>query len=117
MKVKNIGNNPVWIEDIKLMPNEERDISDKYEPLLKSLGTVIITGESEIDDSPSVKEYELLLKLRGVEKELAEEILDRFGSIEGVRNATLKELEAIPGIGKKRAILIKKQLDEDEMKG
>ena len=47
--------------------------------------------ESILDDCP------------GMSAKRKEALLRRFGSIKRIRKATLKELESVPGIGKKTA--------------
>ncbi len=50
---------------------------------------------------------------------LAKSLLEKFGSIDKIANATEKELQEVEGLGKKKAKLIKKVLTEkyDEKKG
>lgn len=106
MKIKNTKNNPIWIRNIKLMPGEVKEVPKEYKDDVKSLRLPII------DEKEEKSEIEKLIPLKGVEDELARELIDRFDSLDGVRKASLEELEGIPGIGKKRAKMIKEQLEE-----
>ena len=115
MKVKNLQNNPIWIRNVKIMPGEVAEIDDKYEAELNGLKVAIVTREEipqKIRVVPKDNDFKKLLSLKGVEDELAKELLDRFGDIDGIKSAKLEELVAIPGIGEKRAKLIKEQLEK-----
>ncbi len=50
-------------------------------------------------------------RIEGVGPRWRRELLQRFGSVKGIREATLEELTAVPGIGRKRALQIKEHLE------
>ncbi|WP_348981339.1 helix-hairpin-helix domain-containing protein [Salidesulfovibrio onnuriiensis] len=53
-----------------------------------------------------------LLSLPGIGEKTARILWDRFGSLTAMREAGVKEIEALPGIGRKRAEKIQAQLLE-----
>ncbi len=53
---------------------------------------------------------EMLCALPGVGPELAERLLERFGSVGEVVNASVEELKKVPGIGEKKAKMIRRFL-------
>ena len=112
MKVKYVGVLPKGVvhlgyKDIRFEKNEIFDVDPKdFEKLPK--------GQFVVDEGGYVApltDYEQLVNLKGVEDELADELLRTFGSIEKIKSASLAELESLPGIGKKRAKQIKDQLE------
>ncbi len=52
-------------------------------------------------------------RIEGVGDKWRRELLTRFGSVQAVREASLDDLLAVPGIGKKRALRIKEHLADD----
>ena len=73
-------------------------------------------GKESVPKKVSKEKSELqkLIDLKHVEDEIATSLLERFGSIDKIKTASLDEIEDIPGIGKVRAREIKKQLKEVE---
>ncbi|VAW37712.1 Excinuclease ABC subunit C [hydrothermal vent metagenome] len=53
----------------------------------------------------------VLDEVAGVGKERRRQLFERFGDIEGIKGASLEELEALPGISGKVAMAIKKKLE------
>jgi excinuclease ABC subunit C len=51
-------------------------------------------------------------RIEGVGDKWRRELLRTFGSVQGVREATVDDLMAVPGIGRKRALRIKEHLEE-----
>jgi excinuclease ABC subunit C len=51
-------------------------------------------------------------RIEGVGDKWRRELLQRFGSVQGVREASLDDLMAVPGIGRKRALRILEHLGE-----
>jgi len=47
-----------------------------------------------------------LTKIKGIGKKTAERLISEFGSLEAIAKATLEQLQAVPGIGEKRAKVI-----------
>jgi ERCC4-type nuclease len=72
--------------------------------------------------TPSQTQRSVIEMLPMVGPKLAKELLVYFGSVENIVNASQKELESVPGLGKKRAKVIKSllkyryDLEEDEVK-
>lgn len=61
-------------------------------------------SKSEEEDEESVSEEELFAELNGVGPELADELVEEFGSFEEfAENASPEDLEPVSGIGEKRA--------------
>jgi len=116
MKVINISRRPVWVDGIKIMPMETKEIPDEFKNAIKSLP---LTPVEYVKIKPKPKESELnkLIALEGVEREIAEMLLDKFGSIENIKKATRDQLMRLPSIGQYRADLILKQLKEEEVGG
>ena len=105
MKVKNVGHRPIWITGgIRIMPGEIKEIPATPD-MIKGLRLEIL---EEIPKS----DFKKLVALKGVEDELAKALLRKFGTLERIKSANIEELMSLPGIGRKRAILIKNQLEE-----
>jgi len=99
MRVKNVGHRPVWVDGILIMPGEIKEIDVKPEEI-EGLTLSII----------SKTDFEILEALQDVGKELAEALLEKFDTLERIKRASVKELMEIPGIDRKRALRIRKQL-------
>lgn len=118
IQVKNHMNNPVWIGRVMIMPGETAEV-DFVPQNMTGIEVITTSEDREVVEhtfeitSTSTADYGALVNLSGVENELALELLDRFGSLEEVRKATTEELIKIPGIGEKRAKLIKEQLKSE----
>ena len=115
MKIKYIGALPkgkvhLGNEDISFNRNEIFEVSpETYNKLPKGQFIVI---EKTGNIHPIINsDKQKLINLKAVEDELAEALLLEFGSFEGVKKATISELESISGIGVKRAKVIKEQLE------
>jgi excinuclease ABC subunit C len=54
----------------------------------------------------------LLDEIPGIGPRRRRELLRRFGSVEGIRQASIEEIAAVPGINRALAERIKKELDE-----
>ena len=108
MKVQNTGRRPVWVDGIKIMPGKIQEIPDKFKDKIRGLTLKII-------EKPKPSDYERLLKLKYIETELARALIDKFKSIENIKNATAEEIAELPGIGEKRAKFILAQLKEEEV--
>lgn len=68
--------------------------------------------EREESATFETNELEQLIALKDMEDEIANALLDKFGTISKIKKATKEELEEISGIGNKRAKSIWKQLKE-----
>ena len=68
--------------------------------------------ENRIREEKRKKESELLVltKIKGIDTLLAEDLIDEFGSLQAIAQATPEELEIVPGINKTRAKEIVKEL-------
>lgn len=51
--------------------------------------------------------------IEGVGEAWRRRLLQRFGSVQGIREASLDELTSVPGIGRKRALKIREHLEAD----
>lgn len=88
----------VSAEDFKKFPDGEFLMVDEG-------GSIAVSNIPKSD-------REALIELKDVEDEIADALLERFGSLENVKSASLEELDKVPGIGVKRAKSIKEQLGE-----
>ncbi len=70
---------------------------------------VVLHKKPKID---SIREWQLYIleSFPGIGPKTAERILETFGTVEGFMNASISELSKVPGIGEKKAELIKKIL-------
>ena len=72
--------------------------------------------------TPSQTQRSVIEMLPMIGPKLAKELLKHFGTIENIINASQKELESVPGLGKKRTNVIKSLImyeyneEEDEVK-
>ena len=64
----------------------------------------------EMTEVKDTSKRDFLIGLDAMEEELADALLDKFGSIEKIKEANEEELSEISGIGKKRAKRIFEQL-------
>jgi len=106
MKVKNVGKRPIWVDGIKIMPGGVVEIDDKFKDEISGLPLMIL-------EAPKPSDFERLKKIKYVEDELAKILLDKFGSIENIKKASIDDLAALPGIGKKRAKRILEYLKKE----
>ena len=67
---------------------------------------------NRIQEEERKKESQLLVltKIKGIDTLLAEDLVDEFGSLQAIAQATPEELEIVPGINKTRAKEIVKEL-------
>ncbi len=71
-----------------------------------------VEHENSIQEEKRKKESQLLVltKIEGIDTLLAEDLIDEFGSLQAIAQATPEELEIVPGINKTRAKEIVKEL-------
>ena len=71
-----------------------------------------VEHEHRIQEEKRKKESQLLVlaKIKGIDMLLAEDLIDEFGSLQAIAQATPEELEIVPGINKTRAKEIVKEL-------
>ncbi|MHA1128900.1 MAG: ERCC4 domain-containing protein [Alphaproteobacteria bacterium] len=62
---------------------------------------------------PADPRLSLLRSLPGVGPRIGRELLDHFGTISAISNATHRELETVPGIGRQRARIIRHLLSDE----
>jgi len=73
----------------------------------------ITKSVNKIEESATFEtELDQLIALKDMEEDIANALLDKFGTIKKIKKATQEELEEVSGIGKKRAKSIWKQLKE-----
>jgi len=70
------------------------------------------TDNEKSSDIAESSDIEQLKRIKGVDYELADTLIRRFGDINGIKNAGFEAILDIPGIGKKRAEKILKSLEE-----
>jgi len=112
------------------MEDKLRELREKYRNLLREGKTSQATqvarqakqfkGDYQVDDSDDEEVVESepepeevgddFTDLKGVGDELAVELREKFGSFDGMRDASPEDLEPIPGIGEKRAKSLLEQL-------
>jgi NAD-dependent DNA ligase len=76
------------------------------------LSTTAVEHENRLQEEERKKESQLLVltKIEGIDTLLAEDLIDEFGSLQAIAQATPEKLEIVPGINKTRAKEIVKEL-------
>ena len=71
-----------------------------------------VEHENRIQEEKRKKESQLLVltKIKGIDTLLAEDLIDEFGSLQAIAQATPEELGIVPGINKTKAKEIVKEL-------
>lgn len=67
--------------------------------------------EEDVDTSDILSEEERFADLKGVGDELADELVEEFGTFSSFKDASVEDLEPIPGIGEKRAESLLEQVE------
>jgi ERCC4-type nuclease len=122
---RNSGLQAMNLEVARLkMVREMRKRFDQAAELL-ALGQITVSDALELIHSTTAEEYRnriqaeerkkesqllALTKIKGIDTLLAEDLIDEFGSLQAIAQATAEELEIVPGINKTRAKEIVKEL-------
>jgi ERCC4-type nuclease len=122
---RNSGLQAIDLELARLkMVREMRKRFDQATELL-ALGQITVSDALELIHSTTAEEYRnriqeeerkkesqllVLTKIKGIDTLLAEDLIDEFGSLQAIAQATPEELEIVPGITKPKAKKIVKEL-------
>jgi len=95
-----------------IMPGEDKELNISEAHGRKCGLTPVVNSTSSVGHVVEKKanERQFLIDLDEIDVDIADALLRRFGSLDGIKKATRKEITSIPGIGPKRFGVIKKAL-------